>query len=462
MSGFCMGYKMSDPRPSCARFDPVLIQPRPMLESPLRRLSIMTCGIRFLARLSSLLVGAALVLACWPTSLAAQAQATTGVIRGTVSDPSGNVVVGALVTLTDIQTRFQRTVTTNEKGVFVAPLLPLGTYEVRARAVGLGERRQTGIVLRVGETVDLALKLAPVELAAVTVTATPVVDVSKVESSTRLPNQVVAGLPNNGRNFLNLTLLTPNVATVQGPDGDELTVAGQRGIHNNVSVDGADFNNPFSGEQRGGQRPAFTFNLDAVREVVVVAGGANAEFGRSSGGFVNVITKSGTNALRGTLHYFGKFDAVSGTPEHTLPSGVVEKFEPDFSQNQFGFTLGGPLKRDRAFFFLAYDQQIYDDVKQKNRVHTPASDSLEAFLAARYPELVNDFAPISRTNDARAVLAKFDFRLSDRHNLSLKYNYTWSQQKNGTFDVDTWGRSAGGLEKDKSNAVNGSLISFLS
>src|SRR6266566_1579061 len=219
-----------------------------MLESPPRRLSIMTCGIRFLARLSSLVVGAALVLACWPTSLAAQAQATTGVIRGTVSDPSGNVVVGALVTLTDIQTRFQRTVTTNEKGVFVAPLLPLGTYEVRARAVGLGERRQTGIVLRVGETVDLAL-----ELAAVTVTATPVVDVSKVESSTRLPNQVVAGLPNNGRNFLNLTLLTPNVATVQGPDGDELTVAGQRGIHNNVSVDGADFNNPFFGEQRGGQ-----------------------------------------------------------------------------------------------------------------------------------------------------------------------------------------------------------------
>src|SRR5881296_2927200 len=397
------------PLAPCARFDPVLIQPRPMLESPLRRLSIMTCGIRFLARLSSLVVGAALVLACWPTSLAAQAQATTGVIRGTVSDPSGNVVVGALVTLTDMQTRFQRTVTTNEKGVFVAPLLPLGTYELRARAVGLGERRQTGIVLRVGETVDLALKLEPVELGAVTVTATPVVDVTRVETSTRLPNRAVTGLPNNGRNYLNLTLLTPNVAIVQGPDGDELTVAGQRGIHNNVSVDGADFNNSFFGEQRGGQRPAFTFNLDAVQELVVVAGGANAEFGRSSGGFVNVITKTGTNEVRGTVHYFGKFDAVSGTPEHTSPTGVVTKFEPDFSQNQFGFTLGGPLKRDRAFFFLAYDQQIYADVKQKNRVHTPAYDSLVTFLATRYRELANDFAPISRTNDARAALAKFDF-----------------------------------------------------
>src|SRR5205809_5832951 len=112
MSGFCMGYKMSDPRPSCAGFDPVLIQPRPMLESPLRRLSIMTCGIRFLARLSSLVVGAALVLARWPTSLAAQAQATTGVIRGTDSDPSGTLVVGALVTPTDVLMRFPRRVTT--------------------------------------------------------------------------------------------------------------------------------------------------------------------------------------------------------------------------------------------------------------------------------------------------------------------------------------------------------------
>ena len=418
----------------------------------------MTCGIRFLARLSSLLVGAVLVLACWPTSLAAQAQATTGVIRGTVSDPSGNVVVGALVTLTDMQTRFQRTVTTNEKGVFVAPLLPLGTYEARARAVGLGERRQTGIVLRVGETVDLALKLAPVELAAVTVTATPVVDVSKVESSTRLPNQVVAGLPNNGRNFLNLTLLTPNVATVQGPDGDELTVAGQRGIHNNVSVDGADFNNPFFGEQRGGQRPPFTFNLDAVQEVVVTAGGASAEFGRSGSGFVNVITKSGTNEVKGSLHYFGKYDWLSADLAHG-----TQTLTPDFRQHQFGFTLGGPLKRDKAFFFIAYDQQVYDEIKQKARPSSPSLDSLTRWMDTAFAgALRGDFGPIARTNDARAGLVKIDWRLSDRHNLSLKYNHTWSQQENGTFDVDAWARSANGLERDYSNAVNGSLVSYLS
>ncbi len=423
----------------------------------------MTCGIRSLARRPAVLVGAALALLGTPAVLGAQSQATTGIIRGVVADPSGNPVANAQVVLHETQTNFTRTLTTDAAGNFAGTLLPLGTYDATARAVGFAEVKQTGIALGVGETVALRLALAAVTLPAVTVEARqPVVDVTKSVSSTSLAAQVVTGLPNNGRNYLNLTLLTPNVAIVQGPDGDELTVAGQRGIHNNVSVDGADFNNPFFGEQRGGQRPAFTFNLDAVQELVVVAGGANAEFGRSSGGFVNVITKSGTNDLKGTLHYFGKFDAVSGTPEHTLPSGAVEKFEPDFSQNQFGFTLGGPLKRDRAFFFLAYDQQIYDDVKQKNRVHTPAYDSLVTFLATRYPELASDFSPISRTNDARAALAKFDFRLSDRHNLSLKYNYTWSEQKNGTFDVDTWGGSANGLEKDRSHAVNGSLVSFLS
>ena len=423
----------------------------------------MTCGIRSLSRRLAVLVGAVLALPGTPAVLGAQSQATTGIIRGVVTDPSGSPVANAQVVLHETQTNFTRTLTTDAAGNFAGTLLPLGTYDVTARAVGFAEVKQTGIALGVGETVPVRLALAAVTLPAVTVEARqPVVDVTKSAAATPLDAAAVSGLPNNGRNFINLTLLTPNVAIVQGPDGDELTVAGQRGIHNNVSVDGADFNNSFFGEQRGGQRPAFTFNLDAVQELVVVAGGANAEFGRSSGGFVNVITKSGTNDTKGTLHYFGKFDAVSGTPEHTLPSGQIEKFNPDFSQNQFGFTLGGPLKRDRAFYFLAYDQQIYDDVKQKGRPASPQLDSLKTFLAARYPELANDFGSISRTNNARAALAKFDFRLSDKHNLSLKYNYTWAEQKNGTFDVDSWGASANGLEQSHSHAVNGSVVSFLS
>src|SRR5213592_1778872 len=261
------------------------------------------------------LLGPVVLALAFPVMLAGQSQATTGVIRGTVTDPSGTAVAGASVVLREAQTGFQRQVVTNERGTFIAPLMPLGTYDVTARAVGFSETRRTGVRLGVGETVSLTLALAAVQLQAVVVEATPsVVEATKTENSTRLPTAAVSGLPNNGRNYLNLTLLTPQVAIVQGPDGDELTIAGQKGIHNNVAVDGADFNNPFFGEQRGGQRPAFTFNLDAVQEIVVLPGGANAEFGRSSGGFVNVITKSGTNQLRGSLHYYGKSDAISGTP----------------------------------------------------------------------------------------------------------------------------------------------------
>src|SRR5438445_11224405 len=371
----------------------------PFAHLSLRRRWTMMCGTRLLARLPVVLVGAALVLFRFPSSLSAQSQATTGIIRGVVVDPNGAPVNAASVTVRDVQTNFTRTLATDDKGVFVASLLPLGTYDVVAKGVGFSQATRTGIPVRVGETVDLKLALAAVELAPVVVEGGQSVgEASKVATSDRLPAEAVTNLPNNGRNFLNLTLLTPNVAIVQGPDGDELTVAGQRGIHNNVSVDGADFNNPFFGEQRGGQRPAFTFNLDAVQELVVVAGGANAEFGRSSGGFVNVITKSGTNEVRGSLHYFGKFDAVSGTPEHTSPTGAITRFEPDFSQNQFGFTLGGPIKRDKAFFFLTYDQQVYDEVKQKSRPSSPQLDSLKTFLTARYPVLATDFGPISRTN----------------------------------------------------------------
>jgi hypothetical protein len=403
------------------------------------------------------LLGPLVVALAFPLVVAAQSQATTGIIRGVVTDPSGAPVSGATVALRETQTGFQRQITTNERGVFIASLLPLGTYDVTARAVGFSETQRTGVRVSVGGTVDLNLPLAAVQLQAVVVEATqPVVEATRVENSTRLPTQAVARLPNNGRNYLNLTLLTPNVAIVQGPDGDELSIAGQKGIHNNVSVDGADFNNPFFGEQRGGQRPPFTFNLDAVQEIVVVASGANAEFGRSSGGFVNTVTKSGTNQIHGSAHYYGKDGALSGQPRH----GSEVLSAPDFTQHQFGFTVGGPIKRDRAFFFLAYDQQIYDEIKQKDADRI--DPRLRAWMDTAFGgALAADYGPIARTNDARALLAKVDFRFSDRHIASVKYNYTWSEQANGTFDVDQWARSANGLERDHSNAVNGSLISYL-
>ena len=178
----------------------------------------------------------------------------------------------------------------------------------------------------------------------------------------------------------------------------------------------------------------------------MVAQGANAEFGRSSGGFVNVITKSGTNEMHGTLHYFGKDGALSSDAEH-----ASLRLEPDFRQHQFGATLGGPIVKDKLFYFVAYDQQAYKETKQKTRPSNAAFDSLRTYLATAFGGvLAQDFGPIERTNDAQVAMVKIDWRPNEKHNASLKYNYTNSKQENGTFDVDTWAQK---LERDREGLV---------
>ena len=415
------------------------------------------------ARALAAVLLAAAFLSLHTRQLAAQAGTTTGVIRGTVRDPLGDPVAGAVVIVQHRETDLLTTVETSSSGTFVRALLPPGTYDltVAAATTGFGTERIEGATLRVGEMLDLAVALRVVTAETVTVVSElpTTLDAADVTSSQRVLEEVVDGLPSDGRNFMNLTLLTPGASISQGPDGDELNISGQRGIFNNFIVDGADFNNPFFGEQRGGQRPAFTFNQDAIEELVVVNQGATAEFGRSAGGFVNVITKSGTNELTGSTHYFGQWDEIAAP----FPAGRGGG-RPDFHRNQAGATLGGPLVRDRAFFFLAYDQQAAAETKQAVRhVGSPANlQRLGRFLQARWPGLFDDeFGPIRRTDDARSLLAKLNLNLDGRHQASLKYNYTWSEQVNGTFDVDSWGASANGIEGDRSHAINGSLRSLL-
>ncbi len=407
-----------------------------------------------------LLVAAASIAGAAPAT--AQSEATTGIIRGVVRGPGGAPVEGALVLIQHGETGFLTSVETTASGTFARTLLPLGSYELIVTKDDRGQmERIAGLTLRVGQTLNLDLALKDVVAEEITVSEdanqTPATD--DVTTSQRLADEVIEGLPTNGRNFLDLTLLTPGASLSQGPDGDELNISGQRGIFNNFIVDGADFNNSFFGEQRGGQRPAFTFNQDAIQEMVVINQGATAEFGRSAGGFVNVITKSGTNELEGTLHTFRQWDGISS--EH--PAGEAAK--PDFSRLQYGFTLGGPIKRERVFFFGAYDEQDAAETKQLVRgVASPANLArLDSFLRTRWPGLFDDeFGPIERTDDNRALIAKLDFNLSERHQASVKYNYTWSEQENGTFDVDSWGLSANGIEQDYSHAVNLSLRSLLS
>jgi hypothetical protein len=392
-----------------------------------------------------------------PVPAYAQSQATTGVIEGTVLDESGAPIPNATVTFKNTATNFERVVTTNADGRFRGLLLPLGPYRVTVSNPGFGTLVREGINLAVGQSVNLSLtlKVSSVQEQVVVTAEAPLVETSRAEGADRIPDEAIRGLPNNGRNFLDFTKLTPGVSIVQGPDGDELTINGQKGIANNISVDGADFNNPFFGEQRGGQRPPFTFNLDAVKEVVVVAEGAPPEFGRSNGGFVNVVTKSGTNSIHGTVHSYFKSDGLSSAPKRG-DGTLASKY--DFSQQQLGFTLGGPLKKDKVFYFVAFDYQNGNSTKQTDasRIEQRVVDF---FASLGSP---NENGPIERTNDARVLLTKVDWQLSPSHLLTLRYNYTWSEQVNGTFDVDSWGRSANAIEKDYSHAGSGSLISSLS
>jgi hypothetical protein len=387
----------------------------------------------------------------------AQSQANTGVIEGTVTDESNAAVPGASVAIRNTATNFERSLSTDSSGRFRGLLLPLGPYRVTIGIQGFATLVREGIDLSVGQTINrpLTLKVSSVQEQVVVTGDAPVVETTRAEAATKIDQQSIDSLPNNGRNFLDFTKLTPGVTIVQGPDGDELSINGQKGIQNNVSVDGADFNNPFFGEQRGGQRPAFTFNLDAVQEIVVVAEGANAEFGRASSGFVNVVTKSGTNDTHGTVHAFYKDQGLSSPPTNADGS-QAPKF--DFNQEQAGFTLGGPIQKDKLFYFIAFDAQRGRSTKQTDPTR------IDPRLVAAFASLgsPNENGPIERTNDARVFLGKLDWQASAKHLLTLRYNFTWSEQKNGTFDVNSWGTSANAIEQGKSNAVSGSVVSNFS
>jgi hypothetical protein len=259
----------------------------------------------------------------------------------------------------------------------------------------------------------------------------------------------VENLPINRRDFSRFALLTPGVSIVQGPDGDEISINGQKGIQNNVSIDGADANNPFFGEQRGGQRPAFTISLESVKEFQVVPVGASAEFGRSSGGFINAVTKSGTNRFSGSAFLFFRNEALSSQNPDAVDAGLPTE---DFRNYQFGGNVGGPIKRDKAFFFVAYERN--DGQSSKPNSIDPR---LVSVFASRFSS-PNEETIIDRTNDADVLLAKVDINVNNKNQLTLRHNYSRAEQVNGTFDVPTWGFSANGRETDKSNSFIGQLV----
>src|SRR5436309_1299800 len=319
-------------------------------EAPENRRKIMQ-NVMFSLRskcLKSLRIGLLVILALALPALS-QTQITTGTIQGTVTDANGAIVPGASVEIKNLDTNLTRTLTTDEGGRFVALALPPGPYSVTVSKQGFATAVAERLDLTVGQALNLpvAMKVSQVQ-ERVTITATPTVDTVKTEASTTINETAVNTTPILGRKFEDLLTLTPGVSVVQGPDGDEITFSGQRGVFNNVSFDGGDYNNGFFGEQLGGQRAAIDIPLDAVKEFQVVATGATAEFGRTAGGIINVISKSGTNDVHGSAFHFQRLEALSANTSDGRPL-------KGFRREQFGGTVGGPIRKDKAFFFFAFE-----------------------------------------------------------------------------------------------------------
>ena len=409
----------------------------------------------------------------------AQTQSTTGTIQGTVVDANGAVVPGANVEIKNLDTNFSRTLTTDEEGRFTALALPPGNYSVTVSKQGFATTLLPTASLTVGQALSIPFSLKISQLQeTVTVTSTPTVDTVKTEASTTLNETTVNTTPILGRKFEDLLTLTPNVSITQGPDGDEINFAGQRGIFNNVTLDGGDYNNGFFGEQLGGQRAAIDITLEAVKEFQVVATGASAEFGRTAGGVINVITKSGTNDIHGSAFYFQRLEALSSNTSDGKPL-------EGFHREQYGATVGGPFRKDKAFYFFAFEG-IRENLERANLSEqigaTPCPISAPTIIAnealingnedCQRLSLINFFRtnrnqeeglPVIHKINNQAFFSRVDFDLNSANHLSVSYNFDYSKNENQTFDVPTYGNSANGIEgPSKINVVRSNLFTTVS
>ena len=416
----------------------------------------------------------------------AQSQIITATVQGDVVDEKGGTVAGAEVEAKNLDTNLIRTDTTDANGHFTFVNLAPGRYELKISKSGFATILQQNVNLTVGQvlTIPVTMKLSSVAQQIV-VSDVPVVEVTQTVSSSTLSELAIADTPVLGRKFEDLLTLTPGVSVVQGPDGDEININGQRGIFNNISLDGGDYNNGFFGEQMGGQRAAIDITLEAVKEFQIVASGANAEFGRTAGGVVNVITKSGGNSMRGSAFEYFRTEALAAATSDGKPL-------KDFSRNQFGGSFGGPLVKDKLFFFAA-GEGIRENLTRTGLsvpVGTPCSSSpvfdgtaatdavINASPDCQRVALISFFktatfpAPFKNTDEGQPVIhqqrnasifGRVDYNLNAKNQVFGSYSYDWSKNPNQTFDVPTYGTSANGIEgPSKIQAINTNWFTTLS
>jgi hypothetical protein len=408
------------------------------------------------------LMSAVAVFVALGVTAAAQTQITTAIVEGVVTDPSGAVLPGVDVEIRNADTNLTRSLVTDRDGRFVAPQLPSGRYTVTFKIAGFATLVQENVLATVGEAVRLnpVMKVSGVAETVTVNSSSPTIQSTRTASASTLDQTTIESTPILGRKFEDLLTLTPGVSVVQGPDGDEITFAGQRGVFNNISLDGGDYNNGFFGEQVGGQRAAIDITLDAVKEFQVVATGASAEFGRTAGGVVNVITKSGTNQVKGSLFHFQRLEGLTSNTSDGRPL-------ENFHREQFGGTVGGPARKDKAFYFLALEG-IRENLRRPNLsepigapcpVSTPTLAANEALIDGspdcqrvallgffRTRRNQEEGQPVDHRVNNSALLAKMDWNVTRTSNLSASYNFNYSKNTNQTFDVATYGNSANGIE----------------
>jgi hypothetical protein len=422
-----------------------------------------------------------LYLALSSVGAMAQTQASTGQIAGMVTDSQGAAIANARVKAINVQTGLESTITTNQDGLYRLVLLPPGIYNVTAEANGFEKLTVEKVEVVVGRTseVNFTLGVSGVQ-EVITVTSGSIqVQTTRSEADAVINEFAISNLPINGRRFQDFVTLTPT-AQVE-PQRGQISLSGQRGINSNINIDGLDYNQPFFGGIRGGERSntAFTIPQESIREFQVVASGYTAEFGRSTGGIVTAVTKSGTNEFHGSAFYLHRpkelalknayFDALEVSIQDSLrrrgrPVESVE-VEPAPTQQQWGGSIGGPIKKNRAFFFFAYEQQ---------RFRNPRNvffDALGGFTPTPATQEAFDFytsleQPFTQTNDAIAFLIRLDYEINSRNRFNVRYNRSTNEALNANsvgnqlFPTTVSALSNNGTERDRTNTLVGQFTSF--
>jgi outer membrane receptor protein involved in Fe transport len=386
-----------------------------------------------------------------------QSQATTGNIEGQVIDPNGAAVPGVTVTATNQETGLAKTGDTDADGVYRIIFLPPGRYRVTTSGVqGFAGSDYGNVVVTVGgkTPLDIQLKVGGTTTMVDVAAEGQVVETTRTSVSSTINERAIENLPVNGRNFLDFATLTPGVVREPTRAGD-LSVGGQKGTLNSLQVDGADNNNTFFGQSFGrtGTRPPYQFSEESVQEFQVNQNGFSAEFGRSGGAVINVVTKSGTNKWHGSaFEYFRDESLNSNTP--ILSARNAKR--PKSQINQFGGTIGGPIKKDRAFIFAAFDGQRSTI---PNVVDAP---NFFAQTAAIQTLLAPKMGTYNIGRDQNVFMVKTDIHLNNSNQLVLRFNqqnFTGNNNENGgPLSV----QEHSGNSVAKTTTFSGSLTSTLS